>query len=218
MKRRPTLKLPREDDIRLQRLYLARDALGLEAELHDRTDHAYRFRVTDYLSRMSSAEASAALMRLLCDGEHDPPILIRAVQGLRSEHAGVPAAQAVVALCRHPSVLVRQEALKALARLEVPGAEHILVGYLRDDDWVTRSIVAKALGSVGTQQAIDQLSLAIGDRHSVVSTNAIWAIEKIGGQEALRALSVWGRKRAAWPSRGPLRRARRRLIRNSRAG
>jgi HEAT repeat protein len=151
-------------------------ALEPLAALAGSGDANTRWWVARALAEVGGEGAAVLLVRLLEDTEAD----VRACASLAMGRIGaVSAAPALAARLADESAFVAGIAADALSML---GAEAIpaLAEMLRHERPTVRLLAVRALGRIGTEQAIEPLCGVLEDPNYLVSQSALDALEELG--------------------------------------
>ena len=92
-------------------------------------------------------------------------------------------------LMKDEDVLVRRDAVSALAGLRLPETASHFVKSLMDEEPDVRIAAAAALGELGTEEHLEALLLALQDEDPWVQCTVLKSLGKIGGERALSAVA-----------------------------
>jgi HEAT repeat protein len=159
----------------------------IEALSH--ASRAVRFEATWALGQIESPLAAAALAERLTDG--DLGVQSQAAQALKN--IGPPALPALSAMLKNPASNTRSVAARTLGQMGLDGAMPVLVEVLQNDAFpYVRCDAARALGEIGSHDAVFHLAAMLKDGDRSVRNAVIRALRHINTPEAqhiLRAAS-----------------------------
>lgn len=108
----------------------------------------------------------------------NPEILDLAIEGLYE--FGEKSIELLLDALKSSSVMMRENAAKALGRMEHPSAVPTLIELLRDPEWGVRRSAVEALGLIGDQRAVEPMVQCLSDNVEMVQTQAILSITVFG--------------------------------------
>ncbi len=169
---------------------LGRSALGPMLEhLANESDMAVRKALVESLSRVATSQ-----IEVVGSYVQDPRwYMVRNVVSILGSTRSAAALPYLARAQRHPDARVRREAIRALAGIPAAVAQESLALALSDSEAQNVQIAARYLGASGGRAAIRALSAVAmgegaGNRDMAPRKEAIEALGKIGGPEALKAL------------------------------
>jgi HEAT repeat protein len=153
------------------------DLSPLLASLIDQ-DESVRSRAASALARLPDAQAVEPLIAALSDEDDNVRDWAAVALGYIADPRAV---EPLVAVLNDETRKGRSSAAQALGRIADPRAVPRLVTALKDIDQTVRQHAADALGAIADPRAIQPLveTAARCAPHSMLSDNAVWAIEKI---------------------------------------
>lgn len=168
-------------------------------QLANEPDMAARKAMVDLLSELASSHIQEL-------GQHisDPRWYVSrnvvSILGATRSSAALPYLERTI---RHAEPRVRRETIRALSNIHDRLAIEMLVAALQDEDGQNVQLAARYLGTAGERRAIPALELVArgegrGNRDTGPRVEAIEALGRIGGPEALPTLEALSGKRAVF--------------------